>query len=439
MKRVLIFLVFINLFSSLTAQYSVSGGSGFPKREVNDTPNRLEVYLLNGLSNVRISFNSPDPGTHQWYQYRESGNNAIPISSVQEGNSSYITDVQDGYGYFVGFPTEGLQHYVWIIDYSRYIPRFFNLKTVKAADECISLKIIADVETEQLIYYLPDSTDYKELTRIYHLQYDTQLWKEDDRQFILEEKNMEWPGLISDTAVISAPLINTYFTLTGDQFAEYFGIPQAIRSDEYQAIAVEVHYTVETTKEHADNEMHHAEDALGGSAPIEYTFTAYANEPVAAFYHWEISRRDSISGQTNWGTQSYNRIFRYNFEEDGFYRVELKVTDPQSICVDTTIFFNVIIDNTVIKIPNAFSPGSSIGVNDELKISFTSVVTFKASVYNRWGNLLFQWSDPTRGWDGRVNGKFVPTGVYYVIVEYKDSTGRNRTMSRAVNVLRANN
>jgi len=117
----------------------------------------------------------------------------------------------------------------------------------------------------------------------------------------------------------------------------------------------------------------------------------------------------------------------------------LEVIDRQSVCVDTTHFFDVIIDNTVIKIPNAFSPGSSIGVNDELKISFTSVVTFKASVYNRWGNLLYQWSDRTKGWDGRVNGKFVPTGVYYVIVEYKDSTGRNRTMSRAVNVLRANN
>jgi gliding motility-associated-like protein len=97
------------------------------------------------------------------------------------------------------------------------------------------------------------------------------------------------------------------------------------------------------------------------------------------------------------------------------------------------------IDSTVVKIPNAFSPGSSIGVNDELKVSFSSITSFKASVFNSQGNLLFQWSDPTKGWDGRVHGKFVPTGVYYVIVEYKDSSGKSRSMSRAVNVLRAIN
>ena len=438
MKRVLIFLVLINLFSSLIAQYSVSGGSGSPRQEVNDTQYRLEVYLLNGLFNARISFTSSNPGAHQWYRYRDNANNAVQISSVQEGNTSYITDVQDGYGYFVGLPTEELPHYVWIIDYSLYIPHFFNLETFEEEDKCKFLKILTDAEAEQLFYYLPTGAK-RVLPRIYHLQYETQVWMENNRQFIIQEQNVELYDDQIYEYVISAPLINTYFTLTGDQFAEYFGYPQAIRSDEYQAIAVEAYGFAETSKEHAANEMHHAGDDLGGSAPIEYTFTAYANEPVAALYIWKISQKDSITEQMTQIVRYPNRILRYDFEQDGFYRVELEVIDRQSVCVDTTHFFDVIIDNTVIKIPNAFSPGSSIGVNDELKISFTSVVTFKASVYNRWGNLLYQWSDRTKGWDGRVNGKFVPTGVYYVIVEYKDSTGRNRTMSRAVNVLRANN
>jgi len=436
MKRSLLFLMIMSLFSPLAAQYSVRGGSGVPLRAENNTQYRLEVYVLNGLSGARISFTSINSEKHQWYQYKENANNATPISSVQNGNMSYITDIQDDCGYFVGPPTEELPHYVWIFDYSRYVPRFFNLVAMEEEDKCSFLKISADVEAEPLAYYLPTGAP-RNLTRIYHLQYDSLYWNEDKKQFLLKEGTMEWHEPISET-VIPAPLKNTFFTLSGDQIAEHFGIPQAIRSDEYRAIAVEAHYTAETNKEHSDNEIHHAGDALGGSAPIDYTFTAYANDPVAAFYIWKILQKDSITGQMTSIVRYTDKVLRYTFDRDGVYQVGLEVSDRQSICVDTTNVFPLTIDNTVVKIPNAFSPGSSIGVNDELKIAFTSIVNFKASVFNRWGNLLYQWNDPSKGWDGRVNGKFVPTGVYYVIVEYKDSRGKARTMSKAVNVLRSN-
>jgi len=432
MKRSLLLLVLVSWFSSLAAQYSVTGGSGNPLLAENNTQNRLEVYLLNGLSGARIGFTSSNQGTHQWYRYKENANSAVPVPSVQNGNTSYITDVQDGYGYFVGLPTEELPHYVWIIDYSRYVPRFFSLQVLEEEDKCTDLKITADVEAEPLTYNFPVGAPGS-LIRTYHLQYKTQEWSESALQFLPKDENREERGLISEI-VIPAPLEDTDFTLTGDDFAEYFGILQTIRSDEYRAIAVEAHATAETGKEHADNEVHHSGDVWGGSSPIEYTFTAYANEPVAALYIWKISLQDSTGAVTT-KVRYTDKILRYNFEENGNYFIGLEVSDAQSVCVDSTQF-NVLIDNTMVKIPNAFSPGSSIGVNDELKIAFTSVTSFKASVYNRWNNLLFQWSDPSKGWDGRVNGKFVPTGVYCVIVEYKDSTGKSRTASRMVNVLR---
>jgi len=438
MKRSIIFIVLFSLFSPIIAQYSVSGGSGTPLSALKDTQHRFEVFLLYGLSGARITFTSVNVGTHQWYRYKENTNNAIAVPSIQNGNTSYITDIQDGYGYFVGLPTEKTPYYVWIINYSRYIPRFFKLETEEGEDKCTFIKILTDAEAEPLSYYFPTG-DPGSLNRNYNLKYNELIWKEDTRQFILQEKNEKLKDSQIYEHVISAPLLNTYFTLSGDHFAEYFGIQQTVSSTEYRAIAVKAYGVAETNKEHANNEKHHSGDALGGSAPIEYTFTAHANEPVAAFYIWKILRQDSITGQMTTVVRYTDKILRYNFERDGFYRVELEVIDGQSTCVDTTQFFKVIIDNTVIKIPNAFSPGSSIGVNDELKISFTSVVSFKASVINRWGNLLYQWNDPTKGWDGRVNGRFVPTGVYFVIVEYTDSAGKNRSMSKAVNVLRTNN
>ena len=439
MKRSLLFPVLACLLSlPLMAQYSVSGGTGIPLMALNNSPNRLQVFLLNGLSGARIGFTSSEPGTHQWYRYQNNASNAVPVSSVQQdGNTSYITDVQDGYGYFVGLPTEALPNYVWIIDYSRYVPHFFGLTVSEGDDQCTSLAILADVEAPPLTYYLPVGASM-ELTRTYHLEYNTMAWDAGTLQFLPADTVVNLTRLVPEIDV-PAPLTDTYFTLTGDDFAQYFGLQQAIRSSLYSAVAVSAFYTAATDKDPALNEIHHAGDVLGGSAPITYTFTAYGNDPVAALYIWKISLQDSITGALTPQVRYTDKVLQYTFDRNGTYVVSLEVSDAQSVCVDTTQTFNVVIDNTFIKIPNAFSPGSSIGVNDELRIAYTSITDFKATVVSRWGNVLFQWNDPSKGWDGRVAGKFVPTGAYLVEVEYRDSTGKNRTVSQMVNVLRSKN
>ncbi|GHT07404.1 hypothetical protein FACS189432_02650 [Bacteroidia bacterium] len=436
MKRSLLFLLFLYSAFSLFAQYSVTGGNGIPLLAENDTRNKLEVFLLNGLNGAQISFTSTESGAHQWYKYKEKAIEATPVPSVQNGNTSFITDVEDGCGYFVGSPVSSLTSFVWMIDYSRYLPRFFGLEIEEDEDKCKFLKLLADVEAEAIYYYVPTGARVN-LQRNYHLSYNTQEWDEAARMFHPKTEILSQKGIISEIPIEHPPLENTAFTLTGDTFAEHFGIGQTIRTAEYQAIAIEAHYTFDTDKEHADNEVHHNRDALGGSAPIEYTFTAYANEPAAAFYIWKIQERDSLTDNLTTLVRYTDKVLRYNFEKEGTFIVQLEVIDRQSVCVDTTNTFSVFIDKTYIQIPNAFSPGSSVGVNDELRIAYTSITSFKASIYNRWGNLLYQWTDPAKGWDGRVNGKFVPTGAYFVIVEYTDAHGKKRSKSRDVNILRA--
>jgi gliding motility-associated-like protein len=147
--------------------------------------------------------------------------------------------------------------------------------------------------------------------------------------------------------------------------------------------------------------------------------------------------KDSLTNNLTALVRYTDKILHYNFETEGNFVVQLEAFDSQSICVDTTRIYNVRIGKSYIQIPNVFSPGSSVGVNDEFRIAYTSIISFKASIYNRWGNLLYQWADPARGWDGRVNGKFVPTGAYFVIVEYTDSHRKKHTESSDINILRA--
>lgn len=431
MKRYLLIILFILPFFSLFAEYSVTGGSGIPLLAENNTNNHLKVYLLDGMVNARISYTSTGSETHQWYKYNESANEATPVPCTQTGSSSYITDVESGYGYFVGSPTLPSTEYVWIIDYSLYIPRFYRIEVVEEDDKCEYLKIIADVEAESLVYRTPLGAPIQ-LQRTYQLIYQTMEWDEDARMFYSKDMSISWRGVISEIT-IDAPLQDTEFTLKGDVFSEYFGKGLTMRTPLYEAIALETHGFAETDKETSSNEL----KGEGVSAPIDYTFTAYANEPVAAFYIWKVTR--TYEGKSEMKVRYTDKILRYTFEEEGNYEVVLEVIDSKSVCVDTSYVFTLPIGVTEIQIPNFFSPGTSIGTNDELKIAYTSLLTFRASVYNRWGNLLYQWTDPTKGWDGRVNGKFVPTGAYVLIVEYTNTAGKKRSTSKTVNILRANN
>ncbi|MDR1762428.1 MAG: gliding motility-associated C-terminal domain-containing protein [Dysgonamonadaceae bacterium] len=433
MKRFIVLFSFLQIFYLLAAQYVVSGGENTPFLAEDDTRNRIQVYLLNGLAGAEISFTGE--GAHQWFKYSENALSATPVSSIQSGNTSYITDVEDGCGYFTGEPTDPKTSYIWIIDYSRYAPTFFNLEAQEEDDRCEYLKILADVEAEQLNYRLPTGAPAV-LQRIYHLQYQTMEWDDDLLQFVPIDKDLELRGIIAEI-IVEAPLMNTMFTLTGDSFAAHFGMEQAIRSAEYKAVAVAVNCTAKTDREYAENETHASGDALGGSAPIEYTFTAIANEPTAAFFNWKMFKRDLATGNYVQFYRYDQKVMQYTFNESGDFRLQLEVSDKTLSCVDSSQVFTILIGESKMEIPNAFSPGTSPGINDELRVSYASITNFKASVYNRWGNLLFHWEDPAKGWDGRVNGRYVPSGTYYVIVEYRDSTGKKRTASQSVSILRA--
>ncbi len=62
-------------------------------------------------------------------------------------------------------------------------------------------------------------------------------------------------------------------------------------------------------------------------------------------------------------------------------------------------------------LPTAFSPNDD-GLNDELAIvgrNFTGLVLL---IYNRWGELVFTANRLEDKWDGNLNGKPAPSGVY---------------------------
>lgn len=62
--------------------------------------------------------------------------------------------------------------------------------------------------------------------------------------------------------------------------------------------------------------------------------------------------------------------------------------------------------------PNAFTPNND-GKNDVFRPGQNFLIqSYVLSVYNRWGQVVFQTADITKGWTGRQGGKEAPVGVY---------------------------
>lgn len=97
--------------------------------------------------------------------------------------------------------------------------------------------------------------------------------------------------------------------------------------------------------------------------------------------------------------------------------------------MDTSIILNDKPDPLFLPGPlvNIFTPNDD-NMNDKfypfISPSLTptqlQVVTFdfKISVYNRWGQLLFESTDYTNAWDGKKDGKIVDEGVYFWRLNY---------------------
>jgi len=102
-------------------------------------------------------------------------------------------------------------------------------------------------------------------------------------------------------------------------------------------------------------------------------------------------------------------------------------------------------DNTLItvlpyclKVMDAFTPNGD-GMNDRWIVTNNGglcVTRVYATVFNRYGNIVFKSDNYTNNWDGTYNGKPVADGTYYYVVNYLLMNGAYITLKGDVTILR---
>jgi gliding motility-associated-like protein len=86
-------------------------------------------------------------------------------------------------------------------------------------------------------------------------------------------------------------------------------------------------------------------------------------------------------------------------------------------------------------IPNAFTPE---GKNPVLKPEhiYIDINKYFFAVFNRWGQKVYETSDPSAGWDGTYDGSIAPAGTYVYSVRVYGTNGREIEKNGTVTLLR---
>jgi gliding motility-associated-like protein len=102
-----------------------------------------------------------------------------------------------------------------------------------------------------------------------------------------------------------------------------------------------------------------------------------------------------------------------------------EVAHSNKVCIE---------DKPTVYVPTGFVIG---GVSGNLKPSFTYLVekNYRFTIYNRWGQPVFDTIEPTEGWDGFFKGNPVPSGTYSYKITFKDANNEDQIMVGSVTVI----
>ncbi|GAB1415784.1 hypothetical protein MASR2M117_11900 [Paludibacter sp.] len=395
------------------------------KKIYNDFEGRIDylVMMYNIDMNSEISVITPDPSLSvSWVKF--------PEMIVVSNQNSLLPDDHTGYIAKISGTLNGQPYYkelsVWVIDYNLYKPVFNSLLPPDPeSTNCNQLVLAINANVPKMHYKTVDGTKY-DVRRFFTLKYNSLEWNDGWADFSIS-KEIEITG--SDINIDDAPLQNTYFTVSGDQFAVDLNKSDSIKSSLYQAIRVSARIKTEASVRTEKNEGDRPENVatLTGSAPLEINFTAQPNGSVANYFRWEISKGVEAPFVVRTGDS-----YRYPFNEAGTYKVKLIVENTYCSYIDSV---TVKVSESAIYAPNVFTPNDD-GFNDEFRVAYKSITEFDCWIFNRWGNMVYHWTDPQKGWNGKINGKPAHEGAYFYVIKAKGSDGIVYNLKGDINLLR---
>lgn len=189
---------------------------------------------------------------------------------------------------------------------------------------------------------------------------------------------------------------------------------------------------------------------IDSASVIKYTIPTaqftLAPSPIAQF-PGQICMTDQTIGSTQWqwtvnnSPVSTDTSYCYTLPDTGNYCVDLIATsafgcsDTARSCVRADRI--VVINETTVYIPNAFTPDAS-GLNNMFMPlgEGVSIDGYSFTIFNRWGILVYSTDVWGNGWDGTYNGRNCQEDVYVWKLMYKDVDNKSHNLMGHLTLIR---
>ena len=357
----------------------------------------------------------------KFFRFSDSGTAAsTEFHPEAEGDTYTFKPAETDCGYMI---TDGRKRSCfYTVNYRNHELRLQNLTVDSDNSDCERTALTLDGKAGPIYYYSVNARRM-ELSRELKLKYTT-LQVSDDGEFIPAEQTVTIAGC-DGKIFAGAPLCATCFTLEGDRFSSVWGTAQRVESTSVNPQAVKAITSALRQGESSDS------GTESDSAPAVITFKAALSD-AAIFHEWQISDDPEFDKIRVSYSDPETTV---TFDRAGTSFVRFEAANADGSCRFYSETYEVSIGESSITCPNAFSPGSSPGVNDEWRVKYKSITSFRCEIVNRWGVKVATLTHPSQGWDGKKNGKPVAAGVYYYVIKAEGADGRKYNLSGDINIL----
>lgn len=124
------------------------------------------------------------------------------------------------------------------------------------------------------------------------------------------------------------------------------------------------------------------------------------------------------------------------YQDTGNYVVVLQAIDAKGCDHFDTLQVRIE-DVYSYHIPNAISPNKNgPAENEKFKVYGLGITAYKMTIYNRWGQVVFESEDPNETWDADITGEAVQSDYFTYYTKFKDPTGKRHIYKGLVTVIR---
>lgn len=351
-----------------------------------------------------IELQTVDNEVADWYSTSD------PLTPVLT-NTSYAGTLNDG-GYYI--EQNGVTYSPFYV---------FNCKpadiTFTAAPSCTATTLHLTGDVEAYTYFRPDGS-MGTLARACSINYNALAWNGEAWADSAVHTDMRLSRTLNLPAMYGPTDIKLCYDTELRSKLELDTACTETTLKDSDLVAISFHLeslaTLRGEKGEKSNELDRATDQKCITATTTDDFSGalevafYANPTPSIhpiYFHWDIYKSSQhIATRTD-------QDIRYSFAEPGGYRVVCHVNS--AACTLDSMEMKVNIAESYLRVPNVFTPDGN-GKNDEFRVAYRSLREFHCWVYNRWGKLVYDWTDPARGWDGTINGRKAAEGAYYYVI-----------------------